>query len=186
MESAALLDRLRAAAPGTLVVACDVPNPLSRARAAGADAYLIKPVSQQNLSSALGSLSLPVRSLLIVDDEPDGAEMISRLVRKLDPSIGVSMVHAGALALAAMRARHPDLVMLDVAMPEDDGWSVLASMREDPSLASVPVFFVSGVDPSDTPPVSDTLTVTVDGGIPIGRLLSAALELSKVLLARET
>ena len=85
-----------------------------------------------------------------------------------------------------MRAQHPDLVMLDVAMPEDDGWSVLGSMREDPNLAGVPVFFVSGVDPSDTPPVSDSLTVTVDGGILIGRLLSAALELSKVLSARET
>ena len=184
-ESTALLNRLRSAAPGTLVVACDVPNPLARAWAAGADAYLIKPISRENLSAALDGLTHPVRGLLIVEDDPDSAQLIARMIETLDASISVSVAGDATSATAAMHARRPDLVLLDVIMPGDDGWSVLASMRADPHLADVSVFFVSGLDPSDAPPTSEYLTVTLDGGISSGKLLTASLGLSRILLARE-
>ncbi len=184
-ESALLLNRLRSAAPGTLVLACDVRNPLARALTAGANAYLNKPVTCDSLSTSLGILDRPVSSLLVVDDEPDAAQLMCRLIQNLDASIDVRMAHDGASALSAMRSQRPDLVLLDMVLPDDDGWAVLASIRKDPDLLEVPVFFVSGVDPSDAPPISDSFTVTLDGGIPIGRLLAVSLELSRLLLARE-
>jgi signal transduction histidine kinase/CheY-like chemotaxis protein len=184
-ESGALLDRLRSASPGTLVVACDLSNPLARAWKAGADTYLIKPVLQESLVAALERLPHRVRSLLIVDDEPEGAALLTRIVQSLDPSIAVNAVASAEAALATMRVQRPDLVLLDVVMPHGDGWSILESMSVDPCLEDVSVFFVSGADPSEVPPISENLTVTLDGGIPVSRLLEVSFELSRILLARE-
>ncbi len=185
-ESEVVLDRLRSIAPGTLVVACDISSPLARAWAAGADTYLTKPVSQESLAAALEGLPHTVQSLLIVDDEPEGAEMLMRIVRRLDPSITVRAVTDAASALDAWRAHRPDLVLLDIVMPDSDGWSILDSMRGYHYFKDTSIFIVSGMDPSDAPRISESLTVTLEGGVPADRLLEASFELSRILLARQS
>jgi len=184
-DAGELIGRVRSTADGTLVLACDVASPLSRARAAGAVDYLTKPVAPEALASAIESLGHPVRSLIVIDDESEGRALLRRMVRRLDPAIAVSEAADARSAMTAIRAQRPDLVLLDVVMPGADGWSLLESLRGDPDLAEVAVFFVSGMDPSDTPPVSDSLTVTLAGGIPAARLVEASLVLSQALLARE-
>jgi signal transduction histidine kinase/DNA-binding response OmpR family regulator len=83
-------------------------------------------------------------TVLIVDDDPTVHDVLtSALVRK-----GYRVMHArdGAEALDVMRKTPPDVVTLDVMMPNVDGWTVLGRMKSDPSLAQIPVIMLTIVD----------------------------------------
>ncbi|HET9442674.1 MAG TPA: response regulator [Acidimicrobiales bacterium] len=81
--------------------------------------------------------------VLVVDDEPD----IRDLVRMTVEFDGHAVLTAcdGAEALDAVRNERPDLVILDVMMPEKDGWQVLEAMKADrePEVSAIPVILLT-------------------------------------------
>jgi two-component system, OmpR family, response regulator MtrA len=82
------------------------------------------------------------RSLvLIADDDAD----ILLLVKAILERSGHEVVSAsdGAEALASVRARKPDLAVLDIAMPEIDGLEVLRRLRADPTTSELPIVLLS-------------------------------------------
>jgi putative two-component system response regulator len=86
-----------------------------------------------------GGRTLP--TLLIVDDVPANLTVLHELLR---PAHRVRIATGGARALQlARREPVPDLILLDVMMPEMDGFEVLARLREDPVTRDVPVIFVT-------------------------------------------
>jgi diguanylate cyclase (GGDEF)-like protein len=91
--------------------------------------------------------------VLLVED----SAAIRALVRRMLVAGGHTVVEAsgGAAALAACRQRQPDVMLLDVEMPEMSGWDVLAAMKADPGLRDVPVVFLTGR--SDTTDIVDGL-----------------------------
>jgi CheY-like chemotaxis protein len=84
----------------------------------------------------------PLASVLYVDDEPDIRE-IAALALGLDGVLDVRTAGSGVEALAAARERAPDLMLLDVMMPDLDGPATLARFRAEPALATIPVVFVT-------------------------------------------
>jgi diguanylate cyclase (GGDEF)-like protein len=94
----------------------------------------------------------PITVLLVED-----SAAIRALVRRMLVAGGhrVIDVAAGAAALAACREQQPDVMLLDVEMPEMSGWEVLAAMKADPDLRDVPVVFLTGR--SDTADMVDGL-----------------------------
>jgi CheY-like chemotaxis protein len=84
----------------------------------------------------------PLASVLYVDDEPDIRE-IAALALDLDGTLDVRTAGSGVEALAAARERAPDLVLLDVMMPDLDGPATLAGFHAEPRLATIPVVFVT-------------------------------------------
>ena len=80
-------------------------------------------------------------TVLVVEDD----EMVADVVRINLEAEGFVVVHApnGAAGLAAIAQQRPDLVLLDVMMPEVDGWTVLSRLREDPATATLPVIMLS-------------------------------------------
>jgi len=82
----------------------------------------------------------PAGSVLLVDDTLTNLELLGFILR---PHYRVRAVTSGAKALAAIAAELPDLVLLDVMMPEMDGFEVLRRMRAEPASARVPVVFVT-------------------------------------------
>lgn len=80
--------------------------------------------------------------ILYVDDEPDIRE-IALLALSLDPGFEVKAAASGAEALAVIGTWMPDLVLLDVMMPEMDGPSTLARLRESPETLRLPVVFIT-------------------------------------------
>jgi len=101
-------------------------------------------------ASAMGVLavvsSLPL--VLVVDDNPENLTVIGEL---LQPAHAVRAANGGARALRlAKLAPRPDLVLLDVMMPDMDGYDVLAGLRSDPETASIPVIFLTALNsPAD-------------------------------------
>jgi len=78
-----------------------------------------------------------VKTVLFADDNPANRE----LVRAILEAAGFQVLEAsdGRQALEQVRAHRPDVVLLDVQMPKLDGLRVLAEIRQDPVLATVPV-----------------------------------------------
>ena len=82
--------------------------------------------------------------LLIVDDEPVNLVLLTHL---LEPEYQVRAANSGADALrAAVSEPLPDLILLDVMMPDMDGFTVLTKLREDPASRGIPVIFVTAMD----------------------------------------
>ncbi len=84
--------------------------------------------------------------VLVADDEPSMREMVADHLRQIEsPKLDVIVAENGEQALSIARARLPDLVVLDVMMPEMSGWEVCKRIREDISLAHTAVLMLTGI-----------------------------------------
>lgn len=79
--------------------------------------------------------------ILCVDDEPGVVELVGLILKA--QNIQVDGANSGAEALEKMRRQRPDAVLLDVMMPEMDGWEVYKQMRADDELKNIPVIIVT-------------------------------------------
>jgi PAS domain S-box-containing protein len=82
--------------------------------------------------------------VLLVDDDPQIHDLMGTvLVRE-----GYRVLHAstGAEAIRRAREERPAMILLDIMMPQVDGWTVLSTLKEDPQLAGIPVVCVSMLD----------------------------------------
>jgi CheY-like chemotaxis protein len=89
-----------------------------------------------------------LRSILYVEDDlhvRTTAKLVLEVIGKLD----VHACRSAAEALAAARNFQPDLLLLDVVMPEQDGLQLLQALREVPHLAAVPAMFITGATSSE-------------------------------------
>lgn len=78
--------------------------------------------------------SLEVRRILVVDDTTDAAEMVGRIM-SLEGRL-VAVANGGREALAAVESFLPDVVFLDIGMPDMDGYEVAAELRRNPALSA--------------------------------------------------
>ena len=79
--------------------------------------------------------------ILIVDDQPELAQMMTDLLD--DAGYQARSAGNGREALADIQQEQPDLVLLDVNMPELDGFEVAAMLKSDPATATIPIIMVS-------------------------------------------
>jgi|DewCreStandDraft_4_1066084.scaffolds.fasta_scaffold37489_2 CheY-like chemotaxis protein len=79
--------------------------------------------------------------VLCIDDEPGVIELISLILRS--QNVQVDGAGSGVDGLAMMRQNPPDAVLLDIMMPEMDGWEVYKQMRADEALKKIPVIIVT-------------------------------------------
>ena len=82
--------------------------------------------------------------VLVVDDDPNARELLRRHLQR--GGYAVRTAANGEEAMQLARALHPDVVTLDVLMPQMDGWAVLSAMKEDATLAEIPVIMVTIID----------------------------------------
>ena len=86
-------------------------------------------------------------TILIVDDTPENLTVLGEL---LQPTYRVRAANSGRRALQiALALPTPDLILLDVMMPEMDGYDVLAELRTSPATRNIPVIFVTAMDGTD-------------------------------------
>jgi DNA-binding response OmpR family regulator len=79
-------------------------------------------------------------SILLVDDEPMIVRILSRILSDFKP---LRFATSGRVALKLARESVPDLVVLDVDMPEFSGFEVCKAFKSDPALAQVPILFIT-------------------------------------------
>jgi CheY-like chemotaxis protein len=101
-----------------------------------------------------------------------------------DGGLEVVTVCSGAQALEELDARPVDLILLDLVMPDLDGWQVLQHIR-DGEARDIPVYLVSAQDPATEPALSRCLVATSGDGLPISKLLRCSLGFSSLMLSSE-
>ena len=90
-----------------------------------------------------------LRRLLVAEDDPDIRAVVALALGRVG-GLEVTCCADGLAALEAVRSSCPDLVLLDVMMPELDGLETLARLRADPATATLPVVFMTArVQPPD-------------------------------------
>jgi signal transduction histidine kinase len=82
--------------------------------------------------------------LLIVDDTLENLRLLSRMLA--EEGYRVETASSGARALATAQANPPDLVLLDIKMPEMDGYEVCAAFKADERTRDIPIIFLSALD----------------------------------------
>ncbi len=81
------------------------------------------------------------KTVFIIEDEEDAAELFAEMMRI--SGFRVLKTSRAAPAIAMMTADKPDIVLLDIMMPEVSGLDILRQMRRDPNLANIPVIMVT-------------------------------------------
>ena len=87
------------------------------------------------------SIKTRVKTILVVDDEPDAVELVEFNLR----AAGYSVITAedGAEAIAKARKTLPDLILLDVMLPEIDGMAGCKILKNDPATSSIPIIMLT-------------------------------------------
>jgi len=97
---------------------------------------------QEGLLAALERLDERIKSVAIIDDDPNAVRLLKRILQARGQYI-LYEAHTGRDGLDMVRREQPDMVLLDLMMPDLDGFGVLAAMKEDEALRDIPVIVVS-------------------------------------------
>jgi len=81
------------------------------------------------------------KTVMIVEDEEDAAELFAEMMRV--SGFRVITTYKSEPAIGMMNTEKPDLILLDVMMPEISGLDILRQMRRDPNLANIPVILIT-------------------------------------------
>src|SRR6266704_4269145 len=88
------------------------------------------------------------KTVLIIEDEEDAAELFAEMMRV--SGYRVLKTSKSMPAISMMTTEKPDIVLLDIMMPEISGLDILRQMRRDPALANIPVIVITAKSmPSD-------------------------------------
>lgn len=159
------LDAFAAAPPGapyqTAIIHCPMPSGRRTMQSLGVSDYLVKPVSRDSLSAALRRLDRRPHTGLVIDDDPDIVRLYSRMLVEYDGIETVWQAYSGSEGMALMEYEPPDVVILDLLMPDMDGFSVIQWMKADSRLCRIPVILASAHG------AADTLTSSAKGSLSI-------------------
>jgi CheY-like chemotaxis protein len=180
------LEQVRSSAllpSGTPAIICSIPAAESASAQLGVAARLVKPIRREDLMATLGGLGLEGGVILIVDDEPDALQLFGRMLSSVEPPYRVLLARDGQEALSVMEEHRPDAILLDLVMPNMDGFQFLERRADRPDIQDIPIVIISARDPAGQPIVSHALAVTQGGGISARQLLLNIRTISRILSA---
>jgi CheY-like chemotaxis protein len=138
---------------GIPVVIISIVAERNKGFALGAAAVMQKPISREELYEALVNLGLfPISAdatlkVLVVDDDPKAVELIAARVQGLAST--VLRAYGGREAIAAAQQELPDLIVLDLMMPEVNGFDVVEALKAQPDTARIPIMVVTAMQITD-------------------------------------
>lgn len=163
----------RSALPyGVPVIVCSVPGVEQAVDGLGVTGYLVKPISRSALLAAIEALPQPVQTVLIIDDEREALMLYRRMLSSAVRGYQVLRARNGREALQVLEHRQPDVILLDLTMPEMDGFEFLR-VRKDADWVDIPVILISARDPLGHPIVSNALAVASAGGLSVSQILTS-------------
>jgi signal transduction histidine kinase/CheY-like chemotaxis protein len=127
------------------VVLVTIEDNRSRGYSLGATEYMTKPIDRERLISLLQNISSPIaRKVLLVDDDEIMRESVRRVLEQ--EKWEVAGASNGRLALEHLAESCPDVIVLDLLMPEMDGFEFLVEMRQRPEWRDIPVLVLTAKD----------------------------------------
>lgn len=111
----------------------------------GASAYLVKPIDEMQLRTTVAQLVRKNASIVVIDDDHNQLEIIETCLNRAG-SYRVHTANSGAKGWEAIIQQRPDLIILDLMMPEIDGFTILKRLEKDPHTRHIPVVVLSAKD----------------------------------------
>ncbi len=165
---------------GIPAIICSIPDIHQAPTVPGAPEILVKPITRDKLLSVLDRLGVKHGTVLIVDDEPDALHLFARMLTSSGRDYRILQARDGQEALDVLQVHRPDVVLLDLIMPNLDGFHLLEIRSQDAVFRNIPVVVISARDREGHPVVSSAICVTRVGGISTRRLLAGIALLSTV------
>jgi PAS domain S-box-containing protein len=135
------------------VVIVSITADRTKGFALGAAAVVQKPISRREVYESLVAVGLFPRApgetlkVLVVDDDPTSVELMALRIRSLATS--VLRAYGGREAIDTVRLERPDLIVLDLMMPDVSGFDVVEALRHDPDTARIPILIVTAKHVTD-------------------------------------
>lgn len=130
----------------TPIIVCSIMSDADKGLSMGIADYLMKPVTEQDLLGALVHLERPEDHghILVVDDNPDDRKLLHRILS--NAGYQVQEAEGGAEAIQSIHVDPPSLVVLDLMMPDIDGFAVLENLKMNRATRDIPVVVVTAKD----------------------------------------
>ncbi|MBT8389172.1 MAG: response regulator, partial [Altererythrobacter sp.] len=104
----------------------------------------LRAFQQGDAGIAAQSVTASAKKVLVIDDDKEYLGLMDRMLRK--EGFSPILTDQPGSALQLVRAVKPELILLDVLMPEVDGWSVVDELKSSPETAVIPLIMVSVID----------------------------------------
>ncbi len=129
------------------VVICSIVEEQERGFSLGAADYLVKPILEEDLVLSLDRLNADgsIRDVLVIDDDPDHLSLMAKILSE-QGRYKPTLAQGGKAGWEMIRSQPPHAVILDLFMPDMDGFKLLESMRANEKFREIPVIVVSGGD----------------------------------------
>ncbi len=135
------------------ILVCSIVEDSERGFKLGAADYLVKPILPDDLLQALERLihqqEREIRHILVIDDNPDDLRLVDKLLTE-NGRFKTTLAENGRVGLKSIEAAPPDAIILDLFMPEMDGFAVLEALQEQPAWQQIPVLILTGGDLTPT------------------------------------
>jgi len=129
------------------VVVCSIVEDEEKGFSLGAADYLVKPVMEDDLLASLDRLNGDgsIREVLVIDDDPNDLRLLGKMLSE-QGRYKANLAEGGQAGWSAITAKTPHAIILDLFMPEMDGFTILERLREDNNLRNIPVIVITGAD----------------------------------------
>jgi len=127
------------------VIICSILEQADKGFSLGAADYLVKPILEEDLVHALDRLNKDgtIHEVLVIDDDPNDLRLIEKILNQHSQYKPI-LAEGGRKGWEAINAKPPHAIILDLFMPEMDGFNILERLRDSPELCEIPVLVVSG------------------------------------------
>ena len=129
------------------IIICSIVEDSDKGYTLGATDYLVKPIIEEDLMGALNRLNVDgnIREILIIDDDPDDLRLLGKLLAD-NGRYKSQLAEGGRAGWDAITSAPPHAILLDLFMPEMNGFEIIEKLRTSPDLRDIPVIIISGGD----------------------------------------
>ena len=127
------------------VIVCSIMDHADKGFTLGAADYLVKPILEEDLVNTLDRLNRDgaIHEVLVIDDDPNDLRLIEKILSQ-QGHYKTILAEGGRKGLEAINRKMPHAIILDLFMPEMDGFTILEKLRENSQWQNIPVLVVSG------------------------------------------
>ncbi len=167
---------------GVPIIECSLPSIRWFADQLGVLDCLPKPISAQKLIDYIQRLS-QVKTILVVDDDMGFVQLVQRTIEMIPRPYQILRAYDGLQALEVIAQKTPDLILLDIAMPEMNGFDVITALQENPDTADIPIVLLTATRYVESEFENNTaLTVHKSGGLNTSEVIKSIQSLLEKLL----
>jgi len=148
------------------IITCPLPGEEPLRKSLEVDGYLIKPISRESLWDTLRQFSEELSRVLVVDDDRDFVRLITRMLSSPIREYHMTYAYSGREALEMVKYNVPEIMLLDLNLPDMHGLQLIEAIRSDPGLDHIHIVVITAYEETDSLHLANgTLSITRPSGL---------------------